>query len=148
MPVFEANINLKRPLEEVFEFFQRPANLPRVSPPELHLTLVEGPDLLQLGSRIVVLGRRWGIGQRIASEVTAFEAKVMFVDEQREGPFRKFSHTHRFAALPEGGTQVRDRIEYEPPGGALGFLLTAGFIERDLRWIFEYRSGKLRELLG
>jgi ligand-binding SRPBCC domain-containing protein len=147
MPVFEAATTIARPLPEVFEFFLRPANLPRVSPPELHLQLVEGPERLAVGARVTLVGRRWGVPQRVTSEVTVLEENVCFQDEQREGPFKKFVHAHHFAEVP-GGTRVADRIEFEPPGGLLGLLVTAAFIERDLRWIFAYRGQKLEELLG
>ena len=147
MPVFEASQVLLRPVEEVFTFFRDPANLVRISPPELHMRLVEGPALLELGSRIVFQGRRWGIPQRVVSEVTAYDPPTMFSDAQVEGPFRKWVHTHRFEAVA-GGTRVSDRVEYEPPGGLLGLVARPSLIERDLKWIFEYRTRKLAELLG
>jgi ligand-binding SRPBCC domain-containing protein len=147
MPVFEAELNYSREVQEVFDFFRQPANLVRVSPPELNMRLAEGPERLELGSRITLLGRRWGVPQRVVSEVTAYELDVVFVDEQREGPFRKWVHTLRFEAIP-GGTRVMDRIEYEPPGGMLGMVVTATAIERDLLWVFAFRSGKLKEILG
>src|SRR5262245_14986371 len=134
MPQFEAVQSFPLPPTEVFEFFRRPANLIRVSPPELHMKLVEGPERVELGSRLVLAGRRWGVPQRVVSEVTAFEMDAVFVDEQREGPFRKWVHTHRFEAIP-GGCRVTDRVEYEPPGGMLGLVVNAGFVERDLRWV-------------
>jgi ligand-binding SRPBCC domain-containing protein len=147
MPVFEASLVLPRPLQEVFDFFRSPANLVRISPPELHLALVEGPALVELGSRVVLKGRRWGIPQRVVSEITAFEPPAFFTDTQVEGPFRKWAHTHRFEAVP-GGTRVLDRVEYEPPGGLLGLVARPVLIERDLQWVFEYRTKKLTELLG
>jgi len=147
MPIFEAAMCFARPVAEVFAFFIRPANLLRVSPPELHMRLVEGPEQLQLGSRLTIAGRRWGLPQRMVSEVTVFEPNVRFVDEQREGPFRHWVHRHHFEAVADG-TRVTDRIDYEPPGGALGLLITARFVERDLRWLFDYREQKLHELLG
>jgi ligand-binding SRPBCC domain-containing protein len=136
-----------RPVAEVFDFFAQPANLVRVSPPELHMRLVEGPERLALGSRITLKGRRWGIPHRVVSEVTAFEPGVRFVDEQRRGPFARWVHSHRFEAVPEG-TLVHDQIEFEPPGGVLGLLITARRIESELAAIFAYREKKLRELLG
>jgi ligand-binding SRPBCC domain-containing protein len=147
MPLFEASRNYPRLVQEVFDFFRQPANLVRVSPPELHMRLAEGPQRLQFGSRITLLGRRWGIPQRVVSEVTAFELDVLFVDEQREGPFRKWIHTHSFETIP-GGTRVVDRIEYEPPGGLLGMMVTAAAVERDLQWVYTFRSEKLKEILG
>ncbi len=147
MPVFTATQTFARPIAEVFDFFCRPANLPRVSPPELHMTVEQAPEQLTLGSRLVVKGRRWGLSQRVVSQVVEFEANVRFVDVQVEGPFRKFRHAHLFEALPDGGTRATDRIDYEKPGGALGLIATQAFIEKDLRWIFDYRRQKLAELL-
>jgi ligand-binding SRPBCC domain-containing protein len=88
-----------------------------------------------------------GIPQRLESEVTVFEPDVLFADEQRAGPFRKWVHSHRFEAV-DGGTRVRDEIEFEPPGGLLGLVVTAAFIQRDLERAFAYRRQKLEELLG
>lgn len=147
MALFQSTQVFPRPRDEVFAFFCRPANLIAVSPPELYMKLEEGPDLLQLGSRVVLRGRRWGISQRIVSEVTALAQGESFTDVQIEGPFRKFEHTHRFREVA-GGTEVLDQLEFEPPGGMLGLLVTVGRIEKDLTWIFEYRTRKLAELLG
>jgi ligand-binding SRPBCC domain-containing protein len=146
MPRFETVTDLACPIERVWEFLCRPANLVLVSPPELHLRLVEGPEQLSLGARITIAGRRWGIPQRIVSEVVAFEPNVLFVDEQREGPFRKFTHMHRLEPL-SGGTRMLDRIDFEAPGGVLGLILTPGRIERELQSVFELRTRKFKELL-
>lgn len=147
MPVFESSVELPRPVAEVFAFFADPHNLERVSPPDLHLRVVEGPERLSLGARIVVAGRRWGVPHRIVSEVTAFEPDQSFTDTQVEGLFRRWEHVHRFEAVP-GGTQVIDRIDYEPPGGMIGLMLKPGFFEEDLKRIYAYREEKLRELFG
>jgi ligand-binding SRPBCC domain-containing protein len=146
MPLFETVTTLACPVERVWDFLCNPANLVAVSPPELHLRLVEGPERLHLGARLTIAGRRWGIPQRIVSEVTAFEPNVLFRDEQREGPFRKFTHTHRLEPVPEG-TRMLDQIEFEPPGGVLGLILSAGHIERELRTVFAVRAQKFKELL-
>jgi len=147
MPTFETEHRLPRPVAEVFEFFLRPANLPRLAPPELQLRVEEGPALLVLGSRVTVTGRRRGVPQRIISEVTALEPGARLVVEQRAGPFRRWVHLHRFAAVP-GGTRVAERIEFEPPGGLLGLVVTAAVVEAELRWAFEYRAKVLKELLS
>jgi len=147
MPLFEATQFYPRPIDEVFSFLRSPAHLVAISPPDFHLRVVEGPELVELGSRVVLHGRRWGIPQRMVSVITAFEPPLTFTDSQVEGPFRKWDHTHRFEAVA-GGTRVSDHIEYEPPGGLLGLVVTAARIESDLRRVFEYRARKLAELLG
>ncbi|HEY7156084.1 MAG TPA: SRPBCC family protein [Gemmataceae bacterium] len=147
MPRFETIENLTAPLSRVFGFFSRPAHLIEISPPELHFRLLSAPEQLTLGARIALQGRRWGLSQRIVSEVTVWEPEERFVDEQREGPFKQWVHTHRFEALPDGGTRLTDCIDYETPGGLLGFILTAAAVERELKWIFAYRCAKLAKLL-
>lgn len=146
MPVFEAEILLPRPLDFVFDFFCRPANLLALAPPELKMDLIEAPERIEQGSRIVLRTRRWGITQQLAGEVTVWEPGIRFVEEQREGPFRKWAHHHFFEEVGES-TQVRDRIEYEGPGGALGLLMTARLIESELQQMFAYRQQKLQELM-
>ncbi len=147
MPRFEMVENLTAPLARVFDFFSRPANLLKISPPELHFQLLSAPEQLHPGARVTLQGRRWGLSQRIVNEVTLWEPERIFVDEQREGPFKKSAHTHQFEGLPDGGTCLTDRIDYETPGGLLGFVITAAAVERDLNWIFAYRRDKLTELL-
>lgn len=147
MQHFVSAIDLPRPVEEVFEFFRRPAHLLQVTPPEVRLELIDAPERLELGSRIVVKMRRWGISQRVAAEVIVFEPNVLFVDTQREGPFRSWTHRHEFEPLPDG-TRVTDRIDYEPPSGALGLLLSARFMEGELESLFAYRLQQLREWAG
>lgn len=147
MPYVEASTLLSPSTAEVFDFLSRPANLIAVTPPEFNLRLVEAPERLFLGARVVLQGRRWGFAQRIVSEVTAFEPGRLLVDEQREGPFPKWIHTHLLEAVP-GGTRMTDRIEFEAPGGMLGFLLTPKAITTELQEMFAYREQKFKELLG
>lgn len=147
MPVFEATTELPCPPRTAFEFLTHPANLPKVSPPELHVQVLDAPERLALGARFTVKARRFGIAQTMVSEITAFEEGVSFTDEQRQGPFGKFVHTHRVEEMP-GGCRLTDRIEFKPPGGLLGLIATAGLIESELRKSFAYRTEKIREYLS
>jgi ligand-binding SRPBCC domain-containing protein len=147
VPFFTSTQTFPVPVEQAFDFFARPANLLLVCPPEFHMQLLEAPDRLQLGARIVLRGRRYGISRRIVSEVIAFEENRFFTDAQVAGPFGKFVHTHRLTALATG-TQVTDEIEFAPPRGLLGWILTAKWIESDLQHAFAYRRQRLEELLG
>jgi ligand-binding SRPBCC domain-containing protein len=147
MAVFEQVTILAGQVADVFDFLAQPANLVRVSPPELRLKLLEGPHRLQLGARVTVQGQRFGMVQRIVSEVTAFEPNALIVDEQCEGPFRKWVHSHRLEPH-SGSTRMTDRIEFEAPGGLVGLVMNERRISRDLEWVFAYRTEKLHELLG
>jgi ligand-binding SRPBCC domain-containing protein len=147
MPTFEHTETHPAPPARAFDLFRRPAERVRLAPPELHLQLVEGPTELQLGSRLTLRARRWGVTQRMINEITAFEDGVLIVEEQRQGPFRSWKHTQRFTPMGDG-VRITDVIEYEPPGGVLGRLATVETINRELERTFSYRREKLTELLG
>ncbi len=136
-----------RLVEEVFDFFCRPANLIQLAPPELHLRLLDGPERLHLGAALTFKGRRWGVAHRATSAITRFEAPRLFVEEQRRGPFRRWVHTHRFEPVADG-TRIVDEVDYEGPGGMLGLVVTAAALEKDLEWVFGFRADRLRALLG
>ncbi len=147
MPQFETSTSLSHPVALVFDFLSLSANLVELTPPEFNMRLVEAPERLHLGARVILQARRWGFSQRLVSEVTAFEPNRLLVDEQREGPFPKWIHAHVLEAIP-GGTRMIDRIDFEAPGGMLGFLLNEEAIVGELQDLFAYRERRLKELLG
>jgi ligand-binding SRPBCC domain-containing protein len=146
MPHAESTTVISCSLAEVFDFLSRPANLLAVTPPESKMRVVEGPEQLYLGARVVLESRRWGLSQRIVSEITTFERPGLLVAEQREGPFRKWVQTQRLEAAPEG-TRLTDRIEFEAPGGLLGLVMTPRRIADEVQEIFTYRAQRFKELL-
>src|SRR5205823_13726845 len=121
MPTVAITTDLPRPVEDVFAFFRQPANLVQLAPPELNLELLAAPAELALGARLTWKGRRMGISQQLVNEVTAFEENVLMVQEQRQGPFRRWVVTQHFERIADG-TRLRETIEFEPPGGMLGLL--------------------------
>jgi ligand-binding SRPBCC domain-containing protein len=147
MHTFETTLVLPAPVERVFDFFRQPRNRLLLAPPDLNLELVEAPEELGPGARVIVKGRRWGMAHRVGSEVTEWRPGECIVEEQREGPFRRWTHTQRFETVPEG-TRLSDRIEFEPPRGMLGLVLTAAAVERDLKAMFAHRGDRLREIFN
>ena len=148
MPRFVARADVSAPLTQVFDFFRKPANLMRTTPPGLQLQVENAPAELALGTRLTLISRRWGMRNRSVTEVIAFEANVSFVEEQREGASRKWLYAHRFEGKPDGGTSIVDQIDYEPPGGMLGLTVTPSVVERELSEYFCYRNEKLAEILA
>ena len=72
------------------------------------------------------------------TEITNVNELVSFSDEQREGPYSLWRHTHFFRAVEEG-VEMTDEVEYAVPFGYLGQLINALFVERELKRIFDYR---------
>jgi hypothetical protein len=60
---------------------------------------------------------------------------------------RRWLRTLRFEPTAEG-TRVTETVEFEPPGGMLGLVVTAAKIEGELQAAFAYRQERLADLLG
>jgi len=134
---------IPRPREEVFAFFSRAENLEALTPRWLHFSILSPrPIAMEAGTRIRYQLRLHGIPLRWESEITAWEPPHRFVDEQRSGPYRRWIHEHQFLEH-DGGTTVRDIVQYSVAGGMLVHRL---FVAPDLDRIFEFRRQKVAEI--
>ena len=147
MPTFHLarRIWLPRPRDEVFPFFADAANLDRLTPPWLHFRVVTPPPIrMAVGTKIAYRLRLHGVPIRWESEITEWDPPHGFVDEQRRGPYRLWSHHHLFEEV-DGGTVSSDLVRYGVFGGRLVDRL---FIRRDLERIFDYRVEQLHGIFG
>ncbi|WP_010588343.1 SRPBCC family protein [Schlesneria paludicola] len=136
---------LPRPLDEVFEFFADAYRLQDLTPPFLNFqVLTPRPVDMFAGTTIDYRLKLHGIPIRWRSEITEWQPPLRFVDRQLKGPYRLWNHLHTFE-MKDGGTLVRDIVDYAVPGGALIHWL---MVRRDLMRIFEYRHGQLASYFG
>lgn len=136
-----------QPLEEAFAFFSRPENLQEITPGWLDFHIVRVDQPLHTGSLIEYRLRWHGIPMRWTSEITDWSPPQRFIDNQIRGPYALWHHQHGFTA-ENGGTRIRDQVQYALPfgiGGRLAHWLRAG---RDGEAIFDFRRQRLEELLG
>lgn len=145
MAEYHVTLEVPRPVAEMFAFLRRPANLVALAPPDLHLQLIEGPNVLVQGSRVTWKARRWGVSQTIVSEVIALQENAWIEEVQRQGPFPRWQQRLTFEPTNDG-TRIQFTIDFEPPGGVLGLLVTESFLRNDLDALFAYRAEKLREM--
>ncbi len=134
-------------LEKSWEFLRNPANLNRITPPDLDFQIIsEVPGemfnglLIEYAIRIPGLGR-----QRWLTEIKHIQPYHSFVDEQRYGPFALWYHFHEITETDEG-VQSRDKVTYIMPLGQLGRILHYLSIHRTLKRIFTYREEQLKKL--
>ena len=90
--------------------------------------------------------RLLGVPFRWRTRIARWEPPTRFVDEQLEGPYAVWVHTHRFREVGEG-TRVRDEVRHRLPYYPLGELAYP-LVRLQLRRIFGYRRRRMRELLG
>lgn len=145
MPIFRHEVVLNRPPQDVFEFLCTTANRIRLLPPDT-LEFVSGPPVLDAGVQTTWKMRRYGLSQTIVQKVTACEAPTRLVEEQVQGPLQKCEATTTCMPCAEG-TRLLDVIDFAPPGGMLGLLLTSAKIGAMLAESFAWRDQQLRELL-
>ncbi len=142
MPRLQSSVRLGAPLAEVFPFFADARNLEALTPPWLRFEILSpGPVDMRVGALIDYRLRVHGVPLRWRSEITEWDPPHLFVDEQRRGPYRRWRHTHRFAADGDG-TRVDDEVDYAVLGGPLVDRL---FVRRDLDRIFAFRREALRD---
>jgi ligand-binding SRPBCC domain-containing protein len=138
---------IERPLPEVFAFFSDAVNLEALTPPFLRFRIITPlPIAMCVGARIDYRLSLWGVPLRWRSVISCFEPDRRFIDEQESGPYAQWHHLHEFEA--EGrGTRMLDHVTYRLPFGALGRLVHAIWVERQLRMIFDYRAAAVERLL-
>ncbi len=143
MPRVEVVEQYPRPVAEVFAFFADPAKVLSVAPPGSGLRLIE----VSADGTYTVEARRWGLSQRIVTEVTERVDGERLVEVQKKGPFASWRLDRHFRAVG-GGTEVREVVEFEPPGGLLGLTLTSARVEAELRAAYEGRPARVLALLS
>lgn len=144
---FEVEQWLPLPREEVFGFFADAGNLDAITPPWLHFQ-IETPLPLAMGEGTLIDYRLklHGLPIRWRTAITLWQPPFAFVDEQLRGPYRKWVHRHEFEER-DGGTLMRDRVDYAVPGWILEPVVHRLFVGPDLKAIFAYRQQRIRELL-
>lgn len=126
MATFERETTVDAPLSRVWAFHSTVDGLDALTPDWLDLAVEEirwpgerpTDGVLVAGTLLRLSVRPLGVGprRRWVSEIIRRETGdgwAAFRDEMRQGPFREWRHTHRFASTVDGGTRIRDSVEYE-----------------------------------
>ncbi len=130
---------IKRPLDEVFEFFSRPENLTVITPTSLGFDMLTPLPLdMQVGTLIDYTVKPMMFPLRWRTLITEYDPPHKFIDQQLKGPYSFWHHTHTFEHTPEG-TLITDDLVYAIPFGIIGRLAHALFVKNKLKMIFDYR---------
>jgi ligand-binding SRPBCC domain-containing protein len=148
MPRFDHAVTLPHAPARVFRFLTRPANLVRLAPPEWQMQLVDGPDVFAAGSCFTLRARRRGLTQTLTYTVESLEPQRRIVLVQSRGPFRAWRQVQELEATAEDGTQLREALAWQKPGGVLGLVATEAVIETELRELYAWRGAQLPALLA
>lgn len=133
--------------ETAWKFFSNPANLVKITPPEMNFRITSPPqDTIYAGQIITYTVRPLlRVAVNWTTEITHMERPGFFVDEQRFGPYRFWHHQHRFCEV-KGGVEVHDLVHYMLPYDRLTGLINRLFVAPRLKKIFDFRSAALTKI--
>ncbi len=138
---------LPLPREQVFRFFADAGNLDAITPPWLHFRIVsKTPIDMKPGALIEYRLRVHWVPIFWRTEITEWDPPARFVDRQLKGPYRQWIHTHTFEEK-DGGTLIRDCVDYAVPGWVFEPLVHRFFVKPDIDKIFKHRTMRIREIL-
>jgi ligand-binding SRPBCC domain-containing protein len=144
---FTKQSRIKASREALFLFHESPEALTKLIPPWEKMTPVVLPGSLQPGSRVVLNGKLGIFPVQWVAIHTEYDPPNLFADRQESGPFAYWHHRHHFIDDGQGGSLLKDEIEYALPLGAFGQFLLGWLIRRKLEAMFEYRHDKTRSIV-
>jgi ligand-binding SRPBCC domain-containing protein len=136
---FTKSTLIKATPERVFEFHLLPDAFERLVPPWENAKIIQKADVTKIGSRAIIEQKILGlVPVQWVAEHTAYDPPRMFEDVQISGPFKTWKHRHLVEPHPEGATLI-DEIEFEPPMGFLGNMVSPILILPKIEKMFDFR---------
>lgn len=145
---FVYKTEIECPVSALFDWHLRERAFERLTPPWLDVHVKGMPKPLELGLKIDMSVRKFGVPLDCRFAVTELETDKKFVDEQLKGPFAYWRHEHKFEALDGDRSLMHDDIRFTLPLGFVSDRLMGPFMERDLQRLFQYRHEVLKRDLS
>lgn len=148
MATFETSVQLTTTPEAIFEFLIDTENIVKISPPDAGLVFTKKPDKLSQGAVLEFQIQGFGQVQEGKHEIIAFDEPNYFTEKQIAGPLKSYVHEHRIVPSGENQVTVIDTLEFQPPGGLLGFLITESKLLDLFDEGFYHRHNALKQIFG
>lgn len=143
LTLFVHRTRLAAPAQTVFDWHGRPGAFERLTPPWERVSVLDRPESVSEGARVVLRIRLGPFRIRWMAVYRDIVPGRQFRDEQVEGPFACWLHTHTVEPDGPDACFLEDRIEYQLPLGPWQRRVGDTFIRARLRQIFAYRHATL-----
>ena len=139
MHEFRTELVVPKPIEEVFEYFNQPANLVKLMPSFMAFKLLTPePLIMKDGAVFDYQVKVFGIPNRWTTYISDYQPPHRFADIQLKGPNSYWHHVHQFESV-DGGTKVTDHIHYLLPLGILGVIANYLVMTPIIKALFAHR---------
>lgn len=136
-------------INNAWNFFSRPENLAKITPPDMKFRITNRPGKDIYTGMIIRYRVRplLDICLNWTTEIVYVDKPHYFIDEQRFGPYKFWHHRHSFTETGEG-VLMKDEVYYALPLGIIGQIMHSVMIKRKLEEIFTYRREVLRKIFS
>lgn len=146
MATHTSSTTLRCDLQKVRDYLGRTANLLKTSDPDLELEILNAPDEISEGAIIDFRITAYGFKQPMQHRYVEVSDREI-VAKQVDGPARAWLHRQSLSDNGDGSCTLTDRIDFEPPGGMLGFVMTEAKIRESIEDGMDHRYEVLQEEL-
>ncbi len=101
-------------VEHLFAFHEEPQGFDSLVAMDKRIEIIQKPKSIQIGEvailRVPIL---FQLKSNWIAEHTQYEKNKLFVDTQKEGPFVKFEHHHKFKMVSDKKSILTDQIQID-----------------------------------
>ncbi len=141
---------IKSDIESIWKFMSSPKNLDEITPIWMNFEITsKNTNQNMYPGMIITYNVTPFLNLKMVwiTEITHIEDHILFIDEQKIGPYKMWHHEHRFEQVDDG-ILMTDTITYVPPFGLLGMLANHLFIKKRITKIFDYRKNILEKIFN
>jgi uncharacterized protein len=142
MPTLRTATVLPVSAAEAFAWHERPGALQRLTPPWAAMDVIQAPDGLQVGTKVILAAGIGPIRPRWVAEHVTYDPPHEFRDIQRSGPFAVWDHRHRFIPVDDDHCELVDEVTYRLPLAALSAPLLGRIAHHRLGRMFAFRHAR------
>ena len=145
---FKQTQKIQADLKKVFEFFQKPENLAKVTPQWISFSIKSKPPLqMKECAEFEYTIKLYGIPLLWRTKIVRYSPPDIFVDEQLKRPYKTWIHTHKFQQS-DGYVIMEDNIDYDLYGGIFKDLVHKLFVNNSIKEIFKFRKEVIEKELN
>ncbi len=145
MPIINLTTQISAPIERCFDL-SRSIDLHKISTEKTNEIAIAGTitGLINKNEYVTWQARHFGITQKLTTIITELEYPTCFVDEMKNGAFKRFKHEHIFK-FKNGQTEMTDIFDYTSPLGFLGKIADSLFLKKYMTNLLTHRNEIIKD---